>query len=738
MPRKIVRPGLILVLLSVATIALPFVTVDRAFAQQSIELDGIIIQGQAPNTTSSSEATPQSSSSGTSEFNGVVAPASEIGAKTSIPPSLIPQAVSIIGQEEIAARGARKIDEALSYTAGVFAQPFGSDSDTNWYYIRGFDATQTGDYLDGLQVQAFAFGDFFIDPFSLGRIDVLKGPASVLYGGSNPGGIVNAISKRPTGRRLRHLEAGADEYGTAYVGLDVGDRLSAFSAYRLTAKIEGGDGYTNFEDGFRGFVAPSISVRPSSNFLFTVLTNYTHLDERHGGGDFLPYVGSVTAAPFGFIDRQFNTSEPDLDRYDRRQGHIGYEAKYIAASNLLFTSSARFMRASVKEQQLFAFGYDTTNTDELSRINFSHDTDATSFTTDNRVEGTVVTAGISHKLLFGVETKYYRNDEIQASALFGTTPSISPVNPIYGLITTSPVSYLNQDLRQRQVGVYAQDQLRFGGGFIVTVNGRYDWVRVTADNGPTFFAPTQNTSNEDQFREASGRAGLAYEFANGLTPYASVATFFNPIIGTDAAGDFFKPETGHQFEFGMKYAPKFMDALFTLSFFDTTRENVPVTDPTNIFAQVQRGEVNSRGVEFEGKAQVMRNLWFTAAVTGFDLEITKDSNAALVGKRPTIVPEFQASAFVNYEFDETTVLDGISIGAGVRHRGKSFADAENTLEVPEVTLVDLKLGYNQENWGVQFNVSNLFDKRYVAACQTALSCSYGEARRAQVKVTTKW
>ena len=235
----------------------------------------------------------------------------------------------------------------------------------------------------------------------------------------------------------------------------------------------------------------------------------------------------------------------------------------------------------------------------------------------------------------------------------------------------------------------------------------------------------------------SGRAGLAYEFANGVTPYASVATFFNPVIGTDANGNHFNPETGQQYEIGVKYVPTFVDGLFTLSLFDLTRQNVATATAASPFAQNQTGEVRSRGVELEGKVNITEDFRVTGAFTAYDLKITKDKEPTFIGKTPFIVPEVMASASADYTFRRDW-YDGISIGGGLRYIGSSWADNANTAKVPAVTLADLKLGYEKENWGVDLNVTNLFNKTYVASCQTTLTCSYGEGRSFKLKVHTSW
>nr|WP_319799948.1 TonB-dependent receptor [Mesorhizobium sp. PAMC28654] len=341
-----------------------------------------------------------------------------------------------------------------------------------------------------------------------------------------------------------------------------------------------------------------------------------------------------------------------------------------------------------------------------------------------------------------MDFKYYNIDQVQSSGLYDENYDnpIDAFHPVYGSPLTPRVSYLNQNLTQLQLGLYAQDQLRFGDGWLVTLNGRYDRGWLDADNRPTYYTEKWNLPVIDLSQtvgDFSGRAGLAYEFANGVTPYASVATFFNPIIGTDASGNLFQPETGQQYEHGVKYVPTFVDGLFTLSLFDLTRQNVATATAGNPNAQIQTGEVRSRGVELEGKVDVTEDFRITGAFTAHDLDITKDADLTLIGKKPFVVPEVMASASVDYTF-RGDWYDGISIGGGVRYIGSSWADSANEHKVPAVTLADLKLGYEKEGWGVDLNVTNLFDKTYVSSCQGLNVCSYGEGRSFKLKAHTTW
>lgn len=702
----------------------------------SIQLDTLVVTGEAETAAG--------------PVNGYVATRSASGSKSNTPISAIPQSVSVIGREEIDDRKALKVDEALRYTSGVAAQTFGPDPDTDWYFIRGFQATQTGVFLDGLSLYAYGFGGFQIDPFTLERIEVLKGPASVLYGGANPGGIINLISKRPNGQNFGYVEAGINQWGNAYLGLDLGvsDKQGVWST-RLTGRIAGGDQYTDVSRDFRGTIMPQITYQPTGATKFTLYGQYSALDQIHAGGGFLPYVGTVVNAPFGKIRRKAFLGEPAIDDQNRTQTMLGYEFQH-SFNDWTFSQNLRWGRMTGSQLGPYGFGYfgpDALFGDRLQpiapdnlmyRIGFQERTQVNTVTVDNRLEREFKTGPLTHSLLFGVDYKYFNIDHVQASG--GATP-ISVTNPIYGALQGPTSVYLDQDLKHHQFGGYIQDQIRFGGGWLVTLNGRYDYVTKKSVSAPgLLFSP----SYDDKEAAFSGRAGLAYEFANGLTPYVSAATFFNPVFDanpnlTGGPAQPFQPEKGHQFEAGLKYKPGFMDAMITASVFQIVKENVLNPAPTviNPFAQQQLGEVTSRGFEFEAKANITPDFRMLASFTALDLEATKDTRPLYVGKTPMIVPEITGALWADYTIP-VGMLKGVSLGGGLRYVGSSWVDNENTRKVPAATLVDAAIRYQRDNWGVALNVTNLFDKEYVKSCQGISGCGYGDARTITVSAHYKW
>nr|WP_309239027.1 TonB-dependent siderophore receptor [Ensifer sp. ENS12] len=681
----------------------------------------------------------------TGPVEGYVAKATTTGSKSATPINEIPQSVSVIGRDELDDRGVvNKIDEALRYTPGVMAEPFGVDPDTDWFYVRGFDATQTGVFLDGLNLFSYGFGGFQIDPFMLERVEVLKGPASVLYGGANPGGIVSLISKRPSDGSSTYVETGINNNGNAFLGIDVNRPLDDAINYRVTGKVSGGNNYTDHSEDMRGFILPQITYQPDDATSLTVYGLLQGLDQVHTGGGFLPYVGTVVDAPFGKIDRKAFFGEPAIDTGTYVQQMLGYEIKHEFDSGWQFSQNLRYGHLYKHENGPYTYGYydpslpfpvsptPATPDNLLYRLGFEATSKVDTFGVDNRLEGEFETGALDHTLLVGLDYKLFRLDHVQASS--AATP-ISATDPVYGAPQPANAIYINQVIIQQQLGVYAQDQIRFGDGWLVTLNGRYDYVDTKTDNGPTFWAPTQNSSFDYSEGAVSGRAGLAYEFDNGLTPYVSVATFFNPIVAVTATGNT-KPEEGEQFEAGVKYEPYFFDGVLTASIYQLTKRNALVTDPLTSIS-TQTGEVRSRGIELEGKVNLNESWKVIAGLDFMDIEVTEDANRALVGKSPYLAPDAQASLWVDYTVQQGT-LEGVSLGAGVRYRGESWADKENTAKVPSSTVFDAGLRYEKDGWGAALNVTNLFDKEYVSGCSGVLVCGYGDARTVTLKLSKTW
>lgn len=653
-------------------------------------------------------------------------PPTVTGSKIPVYASEVPQALTVLGQEDLKRFNATRVSETLRYTPGVMSDVFGDDNDTDWFRIRGFASEQDSVFLDNAQNKSYAFGSFYTDPYALERIEVLRGPSSALYGGSNPGGIANYVSKRP-GERVRELVLGINDAVSGSAALDYGDKLENGQAYRVVANVQGGDKYDDFNSGQRATFAPSYKFTTNAGTEVTLLANLHIADEQHNGSTFLPYYGTVVGtSQFGYIDDDANFSDSDWDSYKREQFTASGIVEHTFDNDFTFTGIGRVGLASIHERYWYASGYtgykntpqDSVGT--LALIGFEHDTLTRTAQTDLRYYGNKHTGAISHDLLFGLDARYYWLDQTQTWAN-GSNTVVGRSNPGVPNLGNPNV---DNTTTQTQVGFYFQDQLKFGEGWIVTGNVRHD-VAKTNQKGSSNYKRTDG--------DTSYRAAVAYEFNQGVTPYASYSTSFNPLIATPSDG-VTEPEYGEQVEMGVKWAPDGSNFYLNTSLFQVHRDNYV----TGTFGNYQQlGKVRSQGVELEGRYKFDMGLNLAAGATFLDMEILEDSQTSMIGKTPTLVPEHELTLRADYAFNGE--LDGWVLGTGVRHRGESFADNANTLVVPSSTIFDLYSSYELvEDTHLNLSVTNLADKRYVTGCQTATVCSYGAGREVKLTLQTTW
>ncbi|WP_407154429.1 TonB-dependent siderophore receptor [Bradyrhizobium sp. STM 3557] len=721
--------------------AAPSTTTTRAGARQSRSAPAAAVTA-SETAGAKGNATPGSDPRG--PINGYVATRSMTGTKTNTPIMETPQAISVIGAEEIRDQKPQSLAEALHYAPGVNAQFFGSDVRNDWFKVRGFDAEDVGFFMDGLQLFSTGFATWKLQTWGLERIDILRGPSAVLYGGSGPGGIINAISKVPSFAQSNTVEAGINSFGNAYTAFDftgpfmTADGPSKELAYRVLGSIRNGGTQTDFTPDNSYFIAPSFTYQPDLDTRFTVLASATKYDTRPQ--NFLPYTGTVVNAPFGRIPTSLYASDPANDTFKREQEMIGYQFEKNLTDSLTFRQNARFAHDDVTLQLLLGNNYDlgpdgkpNPASASLSRFNsFNHDI-ANQANLDNQFEYRFNTWGIQHTTLVGVDLKHYRIDDLQSFA-FGA-PSLNLLNPTYGYDGGFPSTiFLDRTITQKQAAIYAQEQMKIGKLTLV-FSGRNDWVDTDLNNR----IGTGLSRDDSRF---SGRVGAIYNTDVGIAPYVSYSTSYNPVIGTNAiTGLLLIPETGQQAEIGIKVKPSWLDGYFAADVFDLKRQNVltatPTTTPAGLAQSLQIGEVTSRGVELEAVANITPELKVRGSYTNFRIFVSKDLDPSLIGNVPTNTPSEIAALWGDYTF-KSGWLSGFGFGGGVRYNGHSYADAANTLEVPSFVVGDAALHYEVDRWRFALNVTNITDKIYVAGCSSASACFYADRRRATLSATYKW
>ena len=655
----------------------------------------------------------------------VAAKRSSGATKTDTPLIETPRSVSVVTRRELEERGAQDIIEAVRYSAGVSTGAYGFDPRFDQIYIRGYDATTLGDYKDGLRQPYINYGTFRTDPYSLERVEVIKGPVSVLYGAGTPAGIVNKVPKLPTEDRIREVQL---LYGTkdrAQAAFDFGGPVTEGSdefLYRIVGLARNGD--TNFDIADdRYFLQPSLTWNPDAATSFTIY-GLVQADETDTN------VGAITD-PLGKV-HALRESDPDYDYQKIRQQQIGYKFEHDFGDGITFRQNVRYSHLDLRSRYLSISSW--TGTVAHRYANSIRD-EMNVFQADNQIEAKFDTGALTHTVLLGLD---YTN--LTSSFGYGAGP-VNPAydfdiaNPTYGVSGPTPdYNVTTSDADLRQTGVYALDQVELDR-WRFTLGGRQTWVEQTRDYG----GGVSDGLNKNAF---SMQAGALYLFDNGVAPFASYATSFEPVTNRSVSGDILQPTKGEQFELGVKYQPPGTDILLSAVAYHLVEKNKPVVVDANAGTYRALGEVTSNGIELEARAAIMDGLDVIAAYNYNHAEITNGA-AAETGKVPAVTPAHIASLWANYKFDEGSAVQGLSVGAGARLQSATYTDTTNTAENDAAVYLDASASYDfgaidkkYEGVSAAFAVRNIADERPIV-CNSGY-CYLGQGRNITASLKRSW
>ena len=679
---------------------------------------------------------------------GIVAKRSRSASKTDMSILETPQAVSVVTRDQMEEQGVNTVAEALRYTPGVHPDPNGYDLRYDWLYVRGFNAYGTM-WLDGLPVAGdpLNYATPSINLHSLERVEVIKGPASVLYGRTIPGGLVNQVSKRPQPTPYREVTVGTSGFGGVQGSFDFTGPITEDSdwSYRLLGQARNMQTQIDHERDRQLMIAPSLTWSPSDDTSLTLYGYYQH-DDPVFNPRFYPAYGTLLPNPSGQIPRDVFLSDPDWGGFRRDYFHLGYAFEHSFDETWTVRQNLRYGRSDQNMDLVLvnpAFAFAGRPSSDLSRVTAISDDWTSTFAVDTQLEARFDTGAVDHTVLFGVDYVHGLSSTNFGNTGMGTiVPGIDYNDPQYGFhYPRAPVTASGLQT-QDQLGFYLQDQIRYGG-WLGTFGLRYDMSDISSENRIS----GRTVATEDN--AVTWRAGLTYLFDNGFAPYASYSTAFLPLMGTDASGDPFKAQTAEQFEIGVKYEPPEGRGMVTLSLFNLDHENAltPIGPrPANPVAYAQDGKQRIRGIEIEGKYELTPELDLLAAYAYSDSEVLRSTNAAAVGNEVLRLPEHQASLWINYR---PAAIEGLSLSAGVRYMSSYQTDVTylDDLRIPSRTLVDIGAAYDLgaldpsfKGTRVQLNVSNLFDEKYVSHCLnlTGGSCNYGAGRTITASLKYTW
>jgi iron complex outermembrane receptor protein len=493
----------------------------------------------------------------------IAARQSATGTKTDTPIQKVPQSISVVTAEEMALHQPRSVKEALSYTPGVAVGTRGASNTYDYLIIRGFaaDGQTQNNYLDGMKMQGNFYNDAVIDPYMLERAEIMRGPVSVLYGKSSPGGLLNMVSKRPTTEPLKEIQFKVGTDSLFQTGFDFSDAIDddGVYSYRLTGVARSNNSQQEGKGEQRYAIAPSFSWRPDDKTTFTFLSYFQNEPET-GYYGWLPKEGTVDPLPNGDrLPTNFNEGAKN-NTYSRNQKMVGYSFDHEFNDSFTVRQNLRYAQNKTSQNSVYGYGmcsdplYSSNPASSpcasvpqsqwghtLTRQYVIDNEKLENFTVDTQLQSKFATGSLDHTLLTGVDFMRMRND---IDSWFGYAGSVAP-SDIYNLDRSDfdfgshpgPSGAYQVLNKQKQTGVYAQDQIEWDK-VLVTLGGRYDWADQESYNRVT------NTTSKRDDTQFTWRGGVNYLFDNGITPYFSYSESFEPASQTGANGNVFAPSKG--------------------------------------------------------------------------------------------------------------------------------------------------------------------------------------------------
>ncbi|QCI15397.1 TonB-dependent receptor [Pseudomonas putida] len=647
----------------------------------------------------------------------------------------VPQAINVVPAQVIRDQAPRNLDDALANVSGITqGNNFGGTSDT--VMKRGFGDNRDGSIMrDGMPlVQGRSLNA------STERVEVLKGPASLLYGIQDPGGVINVVSKRPQLQQYTALNLRGSTYGSGKNGSGGGlDSTGALGdsplAYRLIVDHEDEDYWRNYGVHRESMVAPSLAWLGEDTQVVLAYEHREFLYPFDRGTAFGNNGHPLNIPATRRLDEPFNDMEGRSDLYR-------LEVDHPLSDDWKLHAGYSFNRETYDASQVRVTGVDEA-TGTLSRsIDGTHNAMSRDQFVTVSLDGSLELAGMRHDLLLGVDhedRKIYRGDLIRQTA----QSTFSYLNPVYGQEvegTNVRASDSDQTDKLRTESVFVQDALHLDEHWILVVGARFQQYDQYAGRGRPFKA---NTDIDGQTWVP--HAGVVYQVDDQLSFYGSYSESFKPnstiapLTGGVTIDSSIAPEEGKSWELGAKLdMPGQLTG--TLALFDITKRNVLVSNYDSTAGETvysNAGEVSSRGVELDLTGQLTDRWSLIGSYAFTDAKVTKDPD--LKGNRLQNVARHSGSLSAVYDFGSLFGGDRLRFGAGARYVGKRAGNSTNTFDLPSYTVADAFASYEtkleEHNVRLQLNVKNLFDKVYYSSAVNQYFVAIGDARQVSLSST---
>jgi iron complex outermembrane receptor protein len=623
------------------------------------------------------------------------APTSTTGTKTDTPLEKIPAGIKVVPRDVIDDQQILRVEDALRNVSGT---SFVDGGEGKTIFSRGFSAAI---FRDGVSRTEFTDGDAYagdLDSYNVERIEVLKGPASVLYGRGNPGATVNIVTKRPLAIPRYSGTFSLGSYDLFREAIDLNAPLDGAGefAVRLNAVREDAESFRDEVDSYRTLAAPVFQWRPRAGTTLLLDGEFAEIRQTPDVG--LPRVGSGIVA--GLPRERFLGEPSDEFKSDKRQARARLEHAFSDSTELRTT----LVYAKTRNEDYFTRGAALqADGRTLTRSIIDSAFEFTDLVLQNDVTTKLDVAGMGHTFLVGLELG--RRDTL---SIFNSAPAfaIDIFAPTYGATgATGAFSLFRQDTERALAGLYLQDQIALTDSLTAVLGGRFDYVTQEGSSGG------RGLPTKDDFA-FSPRAGLVYQPIPPLSLYGAYSRSFTPVNGFPLSfgGETLEAERAELYEAGAKLNLLGDRLSITGAIYEITRENVATADLANPGFQTSTGEQRSRGFEFDLAGEILPGWRAIAAYSFLEARITADARIP-ENNQPAGIPKHSGSLWTTYELRDGWA-QGLGFGGGVVYVGRRQGDNANTFQLDDYTRADLAVFYAQPGYTVRLNVNNVLDSEY--------------------------
>jgi iron complex outermembrane receptor protein len=648
----------------------------------------------APSTITSSSYVERADG----PVQGYRATRSATGTKTDTALRDVPQSIQVVSRQVLEDQQVNNLGDALTNVSSVQrGNTHGGSSES--FVIRGFKATTYA--VDGMLINPLVSRpEALRDLANVERVEVLKGPASVLYGRGNPGGLINLVTRQPSFTPEAQVKAQVGSYDFYRLEANASGPLDEAKtlAGRMTVATQTSSGFRDtFRDSKRTYVAPTLRWEPSDATRVDAGLEYINQTSPFDRG-LIPVNGKINMNADRFLHEPWSRDKAD-------KFSAWYRAEHDVNDWLTVRQMTRWDQSHKDRYVVDLRGLDA---DGRTLNRRATDGDERIKTLDMQFEAIArfATGGLNHTALAGFE---YIDGKRNVSSDRATLDPIDIFNPVYGAQPGAFAFQEEADYKVESYSFYLQDQIDLSEQWKLIVGARYDDTRqrneVTDDNYVT--TPT----NLDPSK-VSPRLGVVYQPTDWVALYASYSTSFTPQSDVDSSKRPLDPEEGEQYEVGAKFdlIPDRLSA--TLSVFEITRQNVAAPDPTDDNYSVQTGEQRVRGVELDVSGTPLEGWEIIGNVSALDAKVTKDTEIE-TGNRLDGVPIMSGSIWSSYQI-QNGPLKNLGFGAGVVAVGERQGDIDNSYDVSGYARVDASVFYDiDKNIRVSLNGRNLTDRKYI-------------------------